>query len=80
RQTLTTYAHEHDLVPEEVAMMEAYLLSAVQDGILIGDIETVNEYTDKLVVYYADPRNKHHREPELIEPLLTAQRLAGQSS
>ncbi|MCG9702271.1 hypothetical protein L1D19_19540 [Vibrio natriegens] len=80
RQTLTAYAHEHDLVPEEVAMMEAYLLSAVQDGILIGDIEIVNDYTDKQVVYYADPRNKHHREPEQIEPLLAAQRLAGQSS
>ncbi|EHK2924759.1 hypothetical protein J7Y46_004648 [Vibrio parahaemolyticus] len=80
RRTLASYAHEHDLVPEEVAMMEAYLLSAVQDGILIGDIDTINEYTDKLVVYYADPRNKNHREPKQIESLLAAQRIAGQSS
>ncbi|EHH1078762.1 hypothetical protein J7I01_004456 [Vibrio parahaemolyticus] len=80
RRALTSYANEHDLVLEEVAMMEAYLLSAVQVGILIGDIDTVNEYTDKLVVYYADQHNKHHREPKQIEPLLAAQRIAGQSS
>ncbi|EJG1885663.1 hypothetical protein BS049_RS23320 [Vibrio parahaemolyticus] len=80
RLALTVYASEHDLVAEEVGMMESYLLSAERNGIVIGDIETIMAYTDKLVTYYADKRNKHHREPVQIEPLLGALRLAGENS
>ncbi|MFV0486456.1 MAG: hypothetical protein ACK5NL_04650 [Vibrio fluvialis] len=83
RQSLAAFAKKHDLVRDEVSMMDDYLLSASNDGkgkIVVGDKDVINTYTNDLITYYSDARNKHKREVQDIVPLLKAQQAVGESN
>ncbi len=58
RQTLVTFAKEHDLVRDERELMEAYLIAAVAGDGVVGEMDHVNEYSHLLVHYYFDKRNQ----------------------
>ncbi|ALR95754.1 hypothetical protein [Vibrio alginolyticus] len=58
RQTLVSFAKEHDLARDERQLMEDYLSAAVAGEGVVGEVDYVNKYTELLVRYYFDERNQ----------------------
>ncbi|MGF1803968.1 hypothetical protein L4C31_01810 [Aliivibrio sifiae] len=78
RTSLVTFAKTHELIHKELLMMTTYLTIAAQKGEqFYGDVDTVHEYTNALVLYHLDPRNTE-RDSAWNDTLLDAEKLTGQ--